>query len=942
MDRGWRFSVGLPDGGDSIHIANGSSVDSEISFGSFAKAGQSGGPAEPDFIDLAWRTVDLPHDWAVELPFDKRGDVAHGSKTIGPRFPSSSVAWYRRKFTVPQSDLGRRLGIEFDGVFRDAEVFLNGHYLGRNFSGYAPFSFDITPYLNYGGENTLAVKVNATAFEGWFYEGAGIYRHVWLTKTAPVHVPQWGTFVTSKVTGDPSKPDSATITVSTTVRNDGDTPADITVENKLTDGDAVVGKAGRKSSRVDPWSELVVEQQIPLAKPKLWSSDDPHLYGVQTRIAEGDRVLDEVTTTTGVRSIRFDAKEGFLLNGKRVFLRGTCNHQDHAGVGVALPDRLIVWRLEQLKKLGCNAYRSSHNPPTPEVLDACDRLGILVMDETRTVGATDEALSQLERVIRRDRNHPSVVLWSLGNEEMLIQGKDAGIRILTPMQRLAKKLDPTRPTTVAMNGGWGRGFSGVVDVQGGNYLKLGGGFDKFHKNCPDKPVIGSEEASHTTTRGSYVQDDTLSYCHSDPDKGKSPSWASTAEQWMKHYDERPFVAGGFAWTGFDYRGEPTPYGRWPSINSHFGIMDTCGFPKDIFYTYQAWWTSNPVLHLMPHWNWPDKTGQPIDVRVDGNAAEVELFVNGVSQGRKPMPRLGHLDWQVTYQPGVLSAKGYDTAGKKVSETTVETTGAPAAIRLVPDRSSINADGEDVSVISVEIVDERGRVVPTAGNAVTFSLTGPGRIIGVGNGDPTCHEADKVYASAPSVVTPVQWKSRIVPETGSDPAEVAAGFPDESWQGESFVPRKTLLPEAGKSVIYRCGATLSAAQVKGVSLSLLFPGVTNGSATVYVNGHKIADAGGATPSLIPMPPGTIKEGANSIAMVIGSAFPKGRLLPGTALVLTSQTDPVWKRSAFNGLAQIILQSDRSPGELVLTASGEGLKPATLTITSKPSAVRSFLP
>lgn len=942
MDRGWRFSVGMPDAADSIHIANGLSVDSEISFGSFAKAGQSGGPAKPDFIDLGWRTVDLPHDWAVELPFDMRGNAAHGSKTIGPRFPSSSVAWYRRKFTVPQSDLGRRLSIEFDGVFRDSEVFLNGHYLGRNFSGYAPFSFDITPYLNYGGENTLAVKVNAIAFEGWFYEGAGIYRHVWLTKTGPVHVPQWGTCVTSKVTGDPAKPDAATITVSTTVRNDGDNPLDIIVENRLTDGDAGVGKVVKKSSRVDPWSEVEVEQQIPLAKPKLWSLDEPHLYGVQTRIAEGNRVLDEVTTTTGVRSIRFDAQEGFLLNGKRIFIRGTCNHQDHAGVGVALPDRLNVWRLEQLKKLGCNAYRSSHNPPTREVLDACDRLGILVMDETRTVGATDEALSQLERMIRRDRNHPSVVLWSLGNEEMLIQKSDTGARILSAMQRLAKKLDPTRPTTVAMNGGWGGGFTKVVDVQGCNYLKIGGGYDKFRLANPDKPVIGSEEASHTTTRGIYAQDDSRSYCHSDPDKGKIPSWASTPDQWVNFYVDRPYIGGGFAWTGFDYRGEPTPYGRWPSISSHFGIMDLCGFPKDVYHAYRALWSDKPVLHLQPHWNWPGKAGEKIDVRCDGNAAEVELFVNGVSQGRKPMPREKHLAWSVEYKPGVLSAKGYDTAGKQVSNTSVETTGAPAAIRLVPDRSSINADGEDVSVISVEIVDERGRIVPTAGNPVSFNLTGPGRIIGVGNGDPTCHEADKVYAAAPSVVTPVKWKSCIIPERGSEPGEVAAGFPDESWQGETFAPRKALLPEAGKSVVYRSSASLSADQLQGVSVSFLFPGVTSGSASVYVNGRKIGDSGSATPALMPIPAGIIKEGANSIAIVIGSTFPKGRLLPGTVLVLNSLTEPAWKRTAFNGLAQIILQSDRSPGELVLTASGQGLKPATLTITSKQCAIRPFVP
>lgn len=942
MDPGWRFSVGMPEAGEAIRFTNGQSVDSSISFGSFAKAGHSGGPAQPDFVDLAWRKVDLPHDWAVELPFDVKGNVAHGSKAIGPGFPSSSVAWYRRKFPIPESDLGRRIGVEFDGVFRDAEVYLNGHYLGRNFSGYAPFSFDLTPYLNYGGENVLAVKVNATSFEGWFYEGAGIYRHVWLTKTGPVHVPQWGTFVTSSVTGNPAKPAEATVTIITTVRNDGDRSSDITLETRLNDGETVIAQAAKVTAHIAPWDETVVKQRVSLSHPRLWSPEDPHLYDVRTRITEGERILDEVTTTTGVRSIRFDASEGFFLNGKRVFLRGTCNHQDHAGVGVALPDRLNVWRLEQLKKLGCNAYRSSHHPPTAELLDACDRLGILVMDETRTVGATDEALSQLERLILRDRNHPSVIIWSLGNEEMLIQKSDVGARILSVMQRLAKKLDPTRPTTVAMNGGWGSGFTKVVDVQGCNYLKIGGGYDKFRAANPDKPVIGSEEASHTTTRGNYSQDDARSYCHADPSKGRSPSWASTPDQWINFYADRPYIGGGFAWTGFDYRGEPTPYGRWPSISSYFGIMDLCGFPKDIYHSYLAFWSDKPVLHLQPHWNWHAKTGEKIDVRCDGNASEVELFLNGASLGRKPMPRERYLSWSVEYRPGVLSAKGYDSSGKQVSEASVETTGKPAAIRLVPDRTEINADGEDVSVVAVEILDDRGRIVPTAGNLICFSLTGPGKIIGMGNGDPTCHEADRIHSGPVDIVPAAGWKSALVADNGTDLAEVSPDFPDGSWQMETFRPGKALLPEEGKSVVCRGTASVRAVPFKTDSASLIFPGIRNGSALVFVNGSRIGEASGASASLIPLPSGTLKTGTNSIAFVIGPSFTKGTLLPGTALLLTSSERPVWKRSAFNGLAQVILQSDRSPGELVLTATGEGLKPATLRIPSRPSMIRPFLP
>ena len=767
MDAGWRFLVGKPEA-DGKSAVSGASIDPTQSFGAFAKAGWVGGPAAPNFKDAGWRTVDLPHDWAVEMPFSERADCAHGSKTVGPQFPASSVAWYRRAFTVPATDEGRRLEVQFDGVFRDCEVFLNGHYLGRNFSGYAPFTYDITPYLTLGGTNTLAVKVNATSFEGWFYEGAGIYRHVWLVKTAPVHVPQWGTFVSSEVHGIPAIPDSAeptlrgvvhhespsrllrrddrgfraTTTVRTTVRNDSDSRAEVTVDSHMFDGKTEVAIFDPTQRVIEPWTSEEVTQTATFKSPHLWSLEDPHLYTVKTELRADGKTVDSCATTTGIRTLRYDPDRGFFLNGKHVFMKGTSNHQDHAGVGVALPDRVNEWRIEQLKSMGCNAYRSSHNPPSAELLDACDRLGMLVMDENRTVGATDEALSQLERLIRRDRNHPSVVIWSLGNEEMGIQGSKTGAQILAPLHRLATHLDPTRPTTIAMNGAWGSGFSGIVDVQGCNYLKIGGGFDKFHKNFPQKPVVGSEEASHTTTRGSYSQDSARNFCHADPDKGKSPGWASTPDAWVNYYAQRPYLCGGFAWTGFDYRGEPTPFHHWPSINSNFGILDTCGFPKDIFYYYQAWWTEKPVLHLMPHWNWPDKVGQPIDVRCESNAAEVELFVNGASQGRKPMARLAHLNWAVPYRPGVLSAKGYNATGVQVSEERIETTGAPAGIRMTPDRADIAADGEDVAMITVAITDEQGRVAPTAGNLVHFALTGPGRILGVGNGDPTCHEPDQ--------------------------------------------------------------------------------------------------------------------------------------------------------------------------------------------------------
>ena len=933
LDPGWRFAVGSPDLGDGTKVAAGMSVDLSQNFGAFAKAGSVGGPASADFDDLTWRTVDLPHDWAVEMPFSSKADCAHGCKAIGPQFPSASVAWYRRQFSIPADDAQRRVSVEFDGVFRDSEVYINGHYLGRNFSGYAPASYDISPYLNYGGRNTLAVKVNATAFEGWFYEGAGIYRHAWLVKTSPVHVPQWGVSVTTEVTGDPAKPASATVTTRTTVRNDSDTAAAVTVPARLLS--AAGGEVARGVSAlvaIAPWSETEVTVPLTVSAPHLWSDTDPYLYTVENTVRVDGKTLDRTVTSAGIRTICFDPDKGFLLNGVRTFLKGTCNHQDHAGVGAAVPDGVNAWRIKQLKAMGCNAYRTSHNPPTPELLDACDRLGMMVMDENRTVGATDEALSQLERMMRRDRNHPSVVIWSLGNEEMGIQSGDTGARILAPMQRLAHRIDPSRPTTIAMNGAWGFGFSNVIDVQGCNYLKLGGGYDNFHKKHPAQPVIGTEEASHTTTRGSDDQDDQKLYCHGDEAKARSPGWASSAEKWWNHYLERPYICGGFAWTGFDYRGEPTPYHRWPSVNSHFGILDTCGFPKDVFYYYQAWWSSGPVLHLLPHWNWPDKVGKPVDVRCDGNAQEVELFVNGASQGKKNMPRNGHIDWPgVIYHPGVLYAKGY-TGGNLVSVATIETADAPAAVRMEPDRATLKGDGEDVAMIAVSVVDAKGCGVPTAGNSVSFSLTGPGRILGVGNGDPTCHEPDQYVSPAPSVVNASAWKQQI--GTTDVPAAVAPGLDGSAWQ--KAIGDTKQLSAKGQKGVWRGVFHLTAEQIAGYSFSLV-TGRAEGSAEFYWNGARLPSSGGDSGQQAVSIPNAV-VGGNVLAVVITAREAKGGVTRSPSLLLTPKGPLPWRRSVFNGLAQVIVQTLRAPGVITLNASSEGLSPAAVKLTVEKAESR----
>ena len=740
LDFGWRFQFGHAD-----DPAKDFGFGAQNREATFAKSGAFPPVTRANFDDSAWRSIDLPHDWAVELPFEKgrpildkdgkptsRYDLPdHGAKTIGRDFPETSIGWYRRAFDIPATDEGKRISVEFDGVFRHAMVMFNGHYIGEEFSGYAPFRFDLTDFVNYGDKNVLTVRVDATLAEGWFYEGAGIYRHVWLTTNNPVHFTREGPYLRSEVRGD-----SATVFVQAEVQNDSDTARTCNVDITIYDASITqLRLADAKAAPIPAWSSRTFELQVAIAHPLLWSVEEPHLYKALAVVTDNGTPSNLSQSTFGIRTARFDPDKGFFLNDKPVKLKGTCNHQDHAGVGSALPDRLQSYRVERLKSMGCNAYRTSHNPPTPELLDACDRLGMMVMCETRMMSSNPEGLGQLERMIRKYRNHPSIIIWSLGNEERE-QGTPRGVKIISSMKRLAKELDPSRPVTLAMNGSWGKGASAVVDVQGFNYFV--GNIDDFHKQFPNQPTTGSETASTVATRGIYANDKERGYVSAYD--LNAPPWATTAEKWWKYFDERPFLSGGFAWTGFDYRGEPTPY-NWPCISSHFGIMDICGFPKDNYFYYQAWWGDKPVLHLFPHWNWPGKEGQEIDVWCHSNLDSVELFLNGASLGSQKVERNTHLAWKVKYAPGEIEARGTKN-GKIVLTEKRETTGAPANLVLRPDRQKISGDGEDLSVIAVEVHDAQGRIMPVASNEVTFEITGAGKLIGVGNGDPSCHESDK--------------------------------------------------------------------------------------------------------------------------------------------------------------------------------------------------------
>lgn len=739
FDFGWRF-----------HLGHAEDPAKDFNFGTYqrtyAKAGKdTADAAMPGFDDTGWEAIDLPHDWAVTLPFvpnpraPKTGDdpaAAHGYRPLGREFPETSIGWYRRMLEIPAGDLGKRVVLEFDGVFRDCIVFCNGHVAGRNASGYIGFEVDLTDLLDYGGSNVIAVRVDASLGEGWFYEGAGIYRHLWLRKNSPLHLPQAGTSVRCEPRGS-----GADCRVDSAVRNDGSDALACTVAW------TVYAPDGKVAARLAPIGVDVpagesrcVEQHVNLAAPALWSPDTPHLYRLVAEVRSANALHDVIETSFGIRSIAFDAERGFLLNGAALKLLGTCNHQDHAGVGTAIPDRLHEWRIERLKSMGSNALRSSHNPATPALLDLCDRLGMLVIAETRRMSSGAEAMDELERMIRRDRNHPCIVAWSLGNEEPEMVS-ERGARIVASMQRRVRRLDPTRPTTFAMDNGWEHGVGQVVDVVGFNYRTNQMG--DFHARFPRIPVYGSETASTVAVRGNYRTDDAKEYARAyDLDY---PSWGSNAESWWSYVAERAYIAGGFVWTGFDYRGEPTPYNHWPNVASQFGIFDSCGFPKDNYWYYRAQWTHEPVLHLFPHWNWdsvlPEAANGMVEVWCHSNLEEVELLVNGKSQGRLQVPRHGHVEWRVKYASGNIEARGY-RGGKQVARERRETSGAAARIVLRTERTALLADAEDTCVVAVEIVDAQGRSVPTAGNVVDFKVSGAGRLLGVGNGDPASHEPDR--------------------------------------------------------------------------------------------------------------------------------------------------------------------------------------------------------
>ena len=721
---------------------------------------------KPALADADWRPLDVPHDFGIEGPagadpatmegpFDRKSPGGTGAGAL-----NGGIAWYRKTFTLPEDAQGKRVSVEFDGVYMDSDVWLNGAHLGKQPYGYTSFQYDLTPHLK-PGDNVLAVRANVQQPCSRWYPGAGIYRHVRLVITNPLHVAHWGVYVTTPEVTDAA----AQVRVRTRVENSvlpggNEAPLSTSLTTAILDAEGKKVAEQRASEPIAGGGSHEFEQTLKVETPRRWSLEMPYLYRAISEVRAGERVVDRCETPLGIRTIEFTADRGFLLNGKHVPLKGVCNHHDLGCLGAAVHARGIGRQLEILKAMGCNAIRTSHNPPAPELLALCDRMGLLVMDESfdewtipksrmkygYTRFFTDWSERDLVSMIRRDRNHPCVILWSIGNE-IKEQAASQGGAMAQRLADICHREDPTRLTTSGCNKigpASQNGFLKALDVVGINY------FTGNYQSLRGRLLVASETASALSSRGEYgltlkpegqvdiatrVGHQVASY---DLDR---PFWGCTAGDSLLALKNAPWVAGEFVWTGFDYLGEPTPYG-WPSRSSYFGIIDLAGFPKDRYYLYQSQWCDKPVIHLLPHWNWKGFEGREIPVWCFTNAESVELFLNGRSMGSKDFKdgKGLHLEWKVPYEPGLLKA-----VGKKAGQTIIDevrTAGEPARLIVRPDRKPIAADGEDLSYVEVRIVDADGNLCPNAGNQVAFSLEGPGAIVGVDNGDPTNHEPFK--------------------------------------------------------------------------------------------------------------------------------------------------------------------------------------------------------
>jgi len=741
--------------------------------------GEAPGAEEADFDHSSWRALQLPHDWAIEGPFSDE----YNARTGG--LPVHGTGWYRKSFTLPQDCQNKRVAITFDGAMYNAHVWINGQFVGNRPYGYSGFQYDLTPYLKHGGPNALAVRLQPEDLSSRWYPGAGIYRNTWLTITEPLHIPLWGVEITTPLVTE----QTADITIRTNLRNNHPTQQSATIETVILAPDGSEVTRSTTASAVQASADGTATSNLQISNPKLWDTETPYLYTATTIVRVGDSEVDRLETTFGIRSVQYDPKVGLLLNGRHVRIKGVCMHHDLGALGAAVNRRATERQIEIMKEMGINSIRTAHNPPSTEFLDLCDKMGILVQVEAfdcwqmpKIPNGYNKFFDEwheadLRDMIRRDRNHPCVIMWSIGNE-ILEQGIKDGWKLARHLHRICKDEDPTRLTSAGFNyypASVKNGLAAEVDIPGFNYKPLA--YPEVRAQFPDWNILGSETSSCTSSRGVYHLP-IEKYEKSSDNQVTSydligPAWAYPPDIEFMALAKTPSVLGEYIWTGFDYLGEPTPYGGrdnstngywnddWPSRSSYFGAVDLCGFPKDRFFLYQSQWTSvhdNPMVHLLPHWNWSEHTGEAIPVVAYTNASEAELFLNGKSLGRKvkgkdttPLKVAFNdweegdyetpyrLQWSVPFEPGELKVVAYQD-GEVVAEKAHHTATAPAAVTLTPDRETIQADGEDLSFITVRIVDEKGHLCPRAINQMDFEITGPAQIVAVDNGNAASMES----------------------------------------------------------------------------------------------------------------------------------------------------------------------------------------------------------
>ena len=895
------------------------------------KNGEARAYAAEKYNDNDWQDVTLPHDWCYALDFDPDYNLSHGHYKLNlsdsvcsdplvvPVDRGTPIGWYRKRFTLPAEQAEKLCYIHFEGIFRDCEIYVNGTYIGRHMSGYTGMRFRIDDALYFGGrENVIAVRVDCTQVEGWFYEGAGIYRNAYLEILDPVSIARDTLFVRPEPEWENGTAVRGTASVSCVLRNETDTDATVRVTFTM-EGQTVTAHA-----LVPAYGTVAVSDSITITRPRLWELDDPQLYTL-TAAADCGVFHDEVQTECGFRTIRFDPDHGFFLNERRVQINGVCLHQDFACVGAALPYELHAYKIRRLREMGCNAIRTAHNAPAPELLEVCDRLGMLVMDETRHFGSSEEALDEMTSIVRRDRNHPSVILWSIGNEEHTRQNTDNGRRMARAMIRAIRQWDTTRPITYGgNNGGQYAGINETVDVRGFNYLHINWHdyLEKYHADHPHQPLVGSEEASALYNRGESVTD-FAAHTVAGYDEYVAP-WGSTAEGWVKYCDAHPYIAGAFLWTGFDYSGEPSPYMQ--NTVTSFGVIDLCGWAKDVYYYYKSWWRKEDTLYLFPDWN-HHTVREPVRVVVYTNLPEVELFVNGVSFGRKNVERLSHLEWEVPYEPGKIEAVGYRD-GREVQRFARVTHGTPAKIRLEraerPGRSG-------TALVTARLLDANGNPVENGVRTkIMWQVTG-GEMLGVGNGDPKSMEKNQ-FAPVPVVRTLDGWEKRegdawipYDPNGAPDPAIFT--YPMETAAHPETVIET--FRDCGRIVFSRPQKAETATELRCVfpdegGEALLTFGRIEGKFRIVLNGETIADRDkNGFPQSFRV---WLKAGENTLAVRLTAWDHLEGLKNGVRL--TREQKAEWFRYDYHGLAMAAIRC--TSDDTVVTVAADGLAGDTLTI------------